>query len=423
LPHSSVLHFPHIELLPYILEVILPAGVHPGQKIEVRAPNGSRTVDTIIPSGLRPGQAFLVKFPAMSKEAVLNAKGSAGEQGREEIESERGAGQDQNTVDEVNQSPSFVQVLDNFLTPKPDPDVIEAMEKARRNAEETTTKSSPRPTPEHGNGVAPRTRTAAHSRHAPATPESAAAPNSDGEGSQPHALKSIPSVASSHINHVEGEALEASVTRVNAEPILDTVPSTGATKTTEEVQGGELYATSSFIKTLEDFFTPKPYVFPSQTSSTHQPSEQDNSAPNQKLILVQVPSELLPGSTIYVEIPGENRTVAAQVPSGVKSFHVAYIPQIAAPVAAAPPMLARADMVPKQRQVGKEKLLSVRVPSGTLPGTTLHISVPDEPGRILAAQVPPGSVNKFHVSYVPREQPAAPFSGGGMLPPASPYHY
>jgi hypothetical protein len=42
------------------------------------------------------------------------------------------------------------------------------------------------------------------------------------------------------------------------------------------------------------------------------------------------------------------------------------------------------------------------VPKGTAAGTTLHVSVPDEPGRILAAKVPPGNVREFHVSYQAR---------------------
>ena len=32
----------------------------------------------------------------------------------------------------------------------------------------------------------------------------------------------------------------------------------------------------------------------------------------------------------------------------------------------------------------------------------MHVSVPDEPGRILAAKVPPGNVREFHVSYQAR---------------------
>lgn len=86
-----------------------------------------------------------------------------------------------------------------------------------------------------------------------------------------------------------------------------------------------------------------------------------------------------------------------------------------------PPPQTRPVVVPhRQAPAGtKEKLLSVRVPPGTPPGTTLHVSVPDEPGRILAAKVPPGNVSKFHVSYVPSEQFQYKRS---MLPPASAYH-
>jgi hypothetical protein len=65
-----------------------------------------------------------------------------------------------------------------------------------------------------------------------------------------------------------------------------------------------------------------------------------------------------------------------------------------------------------------QKLLLVRVPTGTPPGTTLHVSVPDEPGRILAAKVPPGNVQEFHVSYEARQQHSP---RAGMLPPANAY--
>ena len=44
------------------------------------------------------------------------------------------------------------------------------------------------------------------------------------------------------------------------------------------------------------------------------------------------------------------------------------------------------------------------------------MSVPDEPGRILAAQVPPGNVPEFHVAYESRAQPSA---RSGMLKPAN----
>jgi hypothetical protein len=140
----------------------------------------------------------------------------------------------------------------------------------------------------------------------------------------------------------------------------------------------------------------------------------------QKLVEVQVPPGMPPGTTIYVELPGENRTLAAQVPPNVSSFHVAYTPRnVDPPRAPLPsPTPAPSEAVVQRSPGGREKLLSVRVPPGTPSGTTLHVSVPDEPGRILAAQVPPGNVRKFHVSYIPSERPP-PMEG--MLPPANAY--
>lgn len=114
---------------------------------------------------------------------------------------------------------------------------------------------------------------------------------------------------------------------------------------------------------------------------------------HQKLLLVQVPPGMPPGSSLQVEIPGENRTLTAQVPpGGVQSFHVAYSPR----------PQQQSSLVGDDKN--KSKLLLVRVPPGTAPGTTLHVSIPDEPGRILAAQVPAGNVPEFHVSYEPRSQ-------------------
>jgi len=60
--------------------------------------------------------------------------------------------------------------------------------------------------------------------------------------------------------------------------------------------------------------------------TTPAPSPPQNN-PNQKLILVKVPSGVLPGSVIQVPVPGENRMIAAEVPPGVSEFYVAYGPQ------------------------------------------------------------------------------------------------
>lgn len=49
--------------------------------------------------------------------------------------------------------------------------------------------------------------------------------------------------------------------------------------------------------------------------------------PNQNLMLVKVPPGCAPGTIIHVQVPGENRMVAAKVPPNVVEFHVAYEPK------------------------------------------------------------------------------------------------
>ena len=156
------------------------------------------------------------------------------------------------------------------------------------------------------------------------------------------------------------------------------------------------------------------------------------SGATQKLLLVRVPEGVRPGSTIHVEIPGEFRTVAAKIPAGVTSFHVAYTPTISqkeessqspyvpnhtSTRSSPPPQQAPSTLVNKSTPTG-QKLLLVQIPPGASAGTILHVSVPDEPGRILAAKVPLGCVSEFHVSYEAR--PAA--HNRSMLAPASAYN-
>jgi hypothetical protein len=170
----------------------------------------------------------------------------------------------------------------------------------------------------------------------------------------------------------------------------------------------------------------------------------------QKILLVKVPAGMPAGATIHVEIPGEDRTVAAMIPEGASSFHMCYTPRpqpayalpfpkaerkvttehvrrpVPAPAARAirptpivPPTQANASVVRIPTPAG-QKLLLVRVPPGTAAGTTIHVTVPDEPGRILAAVVPPGKVREFHVSYESRESlDLSPRSS--FIAPASPY--
>jgi len=111
-----------------------------------------------------------------------------------------------------------------------------------------------------------------------------------------------------------------------------------------------------------------------QTMSPPQPSQMQGAKAGQSLMLVRVPPGTSPGSTIHVQIPGENRRVAAVVPPDVSEFHVAYDPAPA-----------------------KEKQLLVKVPPGTQPGSIIHVQIPGE-NRVVSATVPPG-VSEFMVSY------------------------
>ena len=137
--------------------------------------------------------------------------------------------------------------------------------------------------------------------------------------------------------------------------------------------------------------------------------------PSASLLKVQVPPGTPGGSTVHVQIPGENRTIAAQVPHGETEFHVSYVPQDApsAPImsSAFQSSPARAPVALSSPSIQPEKLLLVRVPPGTAPGATLHVCIPDERGRILAVTVPPG-VSQFHVSYTPQGGTTASNSRG-----------
>lgn len=389
----------------------------PGQKIEVRSPDGRRTVDTVVPDGVKTGQTFLVRFPPSPEEpATLQSMTTKDNEdvtaGTKPAETPR----------------SFAQALEDLLLPTPDPDVQQRI---------TQLQSSPAKKQDE-----PIALTMSQGK-AQCKPEASPA-NVETREDQ------VLSLESDDDEEVEEEELEDSAQDSDS----GMHPSDPEPSKRDPTPKAERQDRLSLVRSLEDFLTPVPDPQPSKPDSpktlpppttrssrfsprsgarkpfsrevreSHMMPTQHHyqyqnrynmQSTSQKLLQVQVPPGLPPGATIFVEIPGENRTVAAQVPPNVTSFHVAYTPQLYG-MSIPPPTQARAVVVPRP-QAGREKLLSVRVPPGTPPGTTLHVSVPDEPGRILAAQVPPGNVSKFHVSYVPSEHVAP----RGMLPPASPY--
>jgi len=134
---------------------------------------------------------------------------------------------------------------------------------------------------------------------------------------------------------------------------------------------------------------------------------QQQLGPGQKLIKVQVPPGTMPGTPLNVQVPGEpGRTVLAKIPPGVKEFDVPYTPSSRnSGTAPAAPQQPVAMPPPSQQQLQVQatpgqKLILVRVPPGTAPGSTLHVQIPGE-NRILAATVPPGNVPEFHLAYTP----------------------
>lgn len=161
----------------------------------------------------------------------------------------------------------------------------------------------------------------------------------------------------------------------------------------------------SFVDTLTEIFNPSFEPMPTskisvpQSKATTPQHSREQPRSNQKLLLVEVPPGMTTGQTMHVEVPGENRTLSVQVPANVETFHVSYTPRLQP---AQNTTFAQPESITRQQSPTGQKLLLVRVPPGTPANTTLHVSVPDEPGRILAAIVPPGNISEFHVSYEAR---------------------
>jgi len=367
--------------------VTLPSGVTPGQKIEVRSPDGTRTVDTIVPKGLEVGQTFLVRFPPETN-VTLPSKPVEG-----------------------GKTPSLGEKLERFLVPTPDPRMKQGSKPSPENMHMHQSSSSKRVegSPVEASVTQVESRQEGDDSRGGRDPDAGMPPASSDLDPSPRSRK-------------KGVSLVQSF-----EDFITPVPDTDLHRTRSSSPNRAQRRNTS--QTLHQKLMQRHQ----QNRSTRSNQQRDQGAQQydqgryqpqeQKLVQVQVPPGMPPGSTIFVEIPGENRTVAAQVPPNVSTFHVAYTPQgIPRPL---PPTHSRQTVPPPQNtsstqpaKSGREKLLSVKVPQGTPPGTTLHVSVPDEPGRILAAKVPPGNVTKFHVSYVPTEHHAPTRS---MLPPANAY--
>jgi hypothetical protein len=119
-------------------------------------------------------------------------------------------------------------------------------------------------------------------------------------------------------------------------------------------------------------------------------------------VKVTVPPGASVASTIQVEIPEEDRFITAQIPPNCTEFYVRYEPRRKQMPTPQPYNYNPTPAASTPSAPSGQKLLLVRVPLGASVGTTLHVQVPNEPGRMLMAQVPPGNVREFHVAYQPR---------------------
>ena len=161
-----------------------------------------------------------------------------------------------------------------------------------------------------------------------------------------------------------------------------------------------------FSMALDDDIPPYRDISPS-TIQTSFASPVSNPGKETALMKVAVPYSAVPGSTIHVRIPGENRLIAARIPPNCSEFYVSYEPATQKdnfsknPIThATNPSSTSFSPSPPNLPPGK-KLLLVHVPPGTLPGSTLNVAIPGEQGRLVQAKVPLGNVSQFHVAYTP----------------------
>lgn len=424
----------------------VPDGVSCGQTIAVLAPDGSRLVKATIPAGLQSGDTFLVRLAVPIRMESLNSESVP-----PQISNARSQPQFAKSLDTwttpIDQpvpgtppppiiiekpvrdptQPSFVDALERWLTPVPDVKAAEDNSSIKDTAAESSNqeRDAPPPAPIVSSIPLP-IETKSFGKAILIQDEISTSPNTP-EPIPPALLETI-STSPVATQPISPDIIE--------HPPTVYEPSQTEQKTTSESTSNVQQVPGLPVNAQIEPAQTKPLeTEPMNTRQNNTNSTSLSTVSNQKLLLVQVPPGLPAGATMQVEIPGENRTLAAIVPPGAETFHIAYTPRTFDSASYAttplsgptPPLQTPSTIVPPQPKSRAhspkgQKLLLVRVPPGTTAGTTLHVSVPDEPGRILAAQVPPGDVLEFHVSYEARPKQNSFGHANSMLPPASPYN-
>mmetsp|Transcript_18 Transcript_18/g.35 ORF Transcript_18/g.35 Transcript_18/m.35 type:complete len:480 (+) Transcript_18:137-1576(+) len=330
------------------ISVTVPNGVSPGQAIQVSAPDG-KIVSAVVPSGMVPGSSFMVEVPGQSTP----------------LENSHGPNSSITSISSPTTEPG-VQIL-------PPPVASSATQSLDQFSSLTADKLVMVHVPP---GVSPGT-----TLHVQVPGEN-----------RTIAAVVPPGVTQFHVKcppRTGHAPVPVPPPAVVATPLPIPVPPP-TTSSAEDVP---------FSMAL-DVPPPSNANYPSRsvsaTSNNYSGQKVSAIQSGQSMLKVQVPPGTAPGSTIHVQVPGENRMVAAQVPFGVSEFHVAYDPA----------NNSSNTIPPVQRSFSPaaapgEQLILVKVPPGAAPGTNLHVQVPNEPGRVLSAVVPP-NVTEFHVSYRPQ---------------------
>jgi hypothetical protein len=191
-----------------------------------------------------------------------------------------------------------------------------------------------------------------------------------------------------------------------------------------------------------------PMELPQQPRQQNNPPKYHSPKPRRdkvRLLRVTVPPNVKAGSTIHVKIPGEDGVIATQIPPNCTEFHVQYKPKPVDPPPAQvssthssnhwkksprrqrrqqrepppPPPPQQQEPQRKTRSNNNARLLRVTVPPNATVGSTIHIEIPGEKGRYIAAQIPP-NCREFHVQYQPNPEPTKPPPEAPITQPPEP---
>jgi len=247
--------------------VTIPPGIYAGQLIHVAAPDG-RKIQATVPSGMQPGQSFRVSLPALSTKTV-------------------GAASSQAIAEEANPLKRRI----------PPPSMADA----------TPASSSDHAPVAVATPMNKSTSTATVPTTASMTPTAASLPFSQAL-SQPLPTPTNPNITTATASSPwTCSTCTYSNARADEKCAMCLTPNQGSVATPNHRS-----QTATFLN--------------NNSNSTEAPT--NPSAPQRKqhkLMLVKVPLGTTAGTVLHVAVPGEpGRLIAATVPAGATTFHVAY---------------------------------------------------------------------------------------------------